>query len=45
MRVSKALAIAVTVFLANFVGTILCMSMGILLASTLAGVPVFAGRI
>jgi hypothetical protein len=41
-RVSKAVAITITVILANLIGTTLAMAAGILLASTLAGVPIFA---
>lgn len=40
-RVSRTVAIAVTVFLANVVGTISAMSLGIVLASILSGVPIF----
>lgn len=40
-RVSRTVAIAVTVFLANVVGTISAMSLGIILASILSGVPIF----
>jgi hypothetical protein len=44
LNVNKTTAIVVTVLLANLVGTTVCMSAGILLASTLAGVPVFVVR-
>ena len=42
LRVNKGTAIFVTVFIANVIGTTTLMSAGILLAATLAGVPVFA---
>ena len=42
LRVNKGTAIFVTVMIANLFGTLACMSAGILLAGTLAGVPVFA---
>jgi hypothetical protein len=42
MRVSRGVAIFITVLFANLFGTILAMASGVLLASTLAGVPVFA---
>lgn len=41
LRVNKGTAIFVTVLIANVIGTTLFMSSGILLAATLAGVPVF----
>jgi hypothetical protein len=42
LHVRKGTAIFVTVIVANVFGTIAFMSAGILLAATLAGVPVFA---
>ncbi|CAJ1953340.1 unnamed protein product [Cylindrotheca closterium] len=42
LRVKKGVAIFITVFLANVVGTIALMCLGIWLASMAAGVPVFA---
>jgi len=42
LRVKKGVAIFITVFLANVVGTIALMCSGIWLASLAAGVPVFA---
>eukprot|EP00590_Aulacoseira_subarctica_P010828 CAMPEP_0172422520 /NCGR_PEP_ID=MMETSP1064-20121228/8661_1 /TAXON_ID=202472 /ORGANISM="Aulacoseira subarctica , Strain CCAP 1002/5" /LENGTH=208 /DNA_ID=CAMNT_0013163419 /DNA_START=109 /DNA_END=735 /DNA_ORIENTATION=+ len=41
LNCSKAVAIGVLVVLANLIGTTLAMSLGIYLASTVAGVPVF----
>lgn len=41
-RVNKSVAVALTVFFANVVGTISLMCAGIALASLAAGVPVFA---
>lgn len=41
-RVNKGVAVALTVFFANVVGTISLMCAGITLASLAAGVPVFA---
>lgn len=40
-RVNKAAAVGITVFFANIVCTISFMSTGIIIASILAGVPVF----
>ena len=40
-KLSKSASIGIVVFLANFCGTLTAMSMGILLASIAAGVPVF----
>jgi hypothetical protein len=40
-RVSRAMAVTITVILANLIGTTLFMSAGIALAAALAGVPVF----
>lgn len=45
LRVSRAVAITLVVLMANVVGTTVLMCAGILLAATLAGVPVFAGRV
>lgn len=42
LKVSKPVAVTVTVAMANIVGTLLAMSAGISLASLLAGVPVWA---
>jgi hypothetical protein len=42
LKVSKATAITVTVVIANLIGTTFFMSAGILFASVLAGVPIFA---
>lgn len=42
LGVKKGVAIFITVFLANVVGTISLMSLGIWLASVAAGVPIFA---
>lgn len=42
LRVNKATATAITVIIANIVGTTALMCAGIALAATLAGVPVFA---
>jgi hypothetical protein len=42
LKVSKATAITITVVIANLIGTTFFMSSGILLASILAGVPVFS---
>jgi len=44
-RVSKNVAVALTVFFANVVGTISLMCAGITLASLAAGVPVFAAKL
>jgi hypothetical protein len=41
LRVSKALAVGMTVFFVNIVGTCSFMALGILGASVLAGVPIF----
>lgn len=41
LKVSKPLAITITVIIVNIVGTILLMTGGIALASILAGVPIF----
>lgn len=43
-NVNRATAITITVVTANVFGTIFFMSMGILLASTLAGVPIFVPK-
>jgi hypothetical protein len=40
-QVSRTVAIAITVFMANVVGTISAMSIGIVIASILSGVPIF----
>ena len=40
-RVSRTVAIAITVVMANVVGTISAMSLGIVMASILSGVPIF----
>jgi hypothetical protein len=40
--VNKGVAIGLTVFFANVVGTITLMCLGISIAATAAGVPVFA---
>lgn len=40
-RLSKSAAVAVTVVLANVVGTTACMTAGIAVAAAVAGVPVF----
>jgi len=40
-RVSKGVAVGLTIFLANVVGTISLMCLGISLAATAAGVPIF----
>lgn len=40
-RVSKGVAVGLTIFLANVVGTIALMCLGISIAATAAGVPVF----
>jgi hypothetical protein len=45
LRVSKSVAVALTVFFANVVGTIALMCAGITLASLAAGVPVFAAKL
>ncbi|GKY93460.1 hypothetical protein MPSEU_000313500 [Mayamaea pseudoterrestris] len=42
LKVNKGTAIFITVMLTNLLGSIVAMSSGILLAATLAGVPVFA---
>lgn len=44
-RVSKNVAVGITVFFANVVGTICLMCAGISLASLAAGVPVFAAKL
>ena len=44
LGVSRAVAIGSTVVIVNVVGTTICFVAGILLASALAGVPVYAGR-
>lgn len=44
LKVSKATAIAITVFIANIIGTTTLMCLGILCAGTLAGVPVWVPR-
>lgn len=44
LNVPKAAAIGIVVFLANFVGTCLLMSLGIFIASTLSGVPIFVPK-
>jgi len=43
-RVKKGMAIGLTVFFANIVGTTILMSSGILLASLAAGVPIFPAK-
>ena len=43
-RVNKSVAVALTVFLANVVGTISLMCLGISLASLASGVPVFVTK-
>jgi len=43
-RVSKGVAIFLTVFLANIVGTTTLMCAGIWLAATLSGVPIFVPK-
>ena len=43
-QVKKGVAIGLTVFLANFVGTIALMCLGISIAATAARVPVFPGK-
>ena len=45
LSVSRAVAVTVTVLLANLVGTTVFMSLGIFLASLLAGVPVFPPKV
>jgi hypothetical protein len=40
-NVSKKIAIALTVFLLNIVGTITLMCSGIVIASIVSGVPIF----
>ena len=42
LKVSKAVAVTVTVVLANIVGTLTAMAAGISIASICAGVPVWA---
>jgi hypothetical protein len=42
LKVSKPVAVTVTVILANVAGTLLAMSAGISLASLCAGVPIWA---
>jgi hypothetical protein len=44
-KVSKRVAIAITVIVANLIGTTVLMGVGILLAGALAGVPVFPGKL
>lgn len=44
-NVRRGTAIGLTVFLANFCGTIALMASGILLAGAAAGVPVFPPRV
>ena len=44
LKVSKALAITVTVLFVNVIGTTLLMGGGIALAALLAGVPIFPPR-
>jgi hypothetical protein len=41
-QVNRTVAIALTVIIANIFGTLAFMSSGILLAATLAGVPVYS---
>jgi hypothetical protein len=41
-QVSRTVAIGLTVIIANIFGTLAFMSSGILLAATLAGVPVYS---
>lgn len=41
-KVNRAVAIGLTVVIANIFGTIAFMSAGILLAATLTGVPVYS---
>jgi hypothetical protein len=41
-KVNKGVAVGLTVFFANVVGTITLMCLGISIAATAAGVPVFA---
>lgn len=43
-KVKRGVAIGLTVFLANIVGTISLMCLGISIAAAAAGVPVFAGK-
>ena len=43
LGVKKATAVTIVVLIANLFGTTLFMSLGILIAATLAGVPVFPG--
>lgn len=45
LGVSKSTAIFITVFMANVVGTTTLMCAGILLAATIAGVPVFPPKV
>lgn len=45
LRVNKTAAIAVTVVLANVVGTTLFMALGIVLASLAAGVPIVPPKV
>lgn len=44
LRCSKGRAIGIVVFLANFCGTLLLMSVGIFLAASASGVPIFPKR-
>ena len=43
-KVKKSVAVGLTVFLANVVGTIMLMCLGISIASTAAGVPIWATK-
>jgi hypothetical protein len=45
LNVSRGVAVALVVLLANVVGTISVMSLGIFIASLLAGVPVFPPKV
>ena len=44
LNVPKPVAIGIVVFLANIVGTCSLMSLGIFIASTLSGVPIFVPK-
>ena len=44
LGVSKATAITITVLIANLIGTTFFMSVGIMCAAALAGVPIFPPR-
>lgn len=44
LRVNRGVAVAMVVVTANLLGTCLLMSLGILGAATLAGVPVFPSK-